>query len=108
LKTITDDAATTTAFVSGMKRALAFVRDHPDGALAIAGKEFPDLATPVLKASLQRSYDDQMWEYSGMISPAAIRTAESVVKAAGLLTQDVAYSEIVDMRYVTAKATGDR
>jgi NitT/TauT family transport system substrate-binding protein len=108
LKTITDDPVTTTAFVAGMKKALAFVRDHPEGALAVAAKEFPDLTAPILKASLQRSYDDQIWEYSGMITPAAIRTAEAVVKAAGLLTQDVAYSEIVDMRYVTAKTTGER
>jgi NitT/TauT family transport system substrate-binding protein len=72
--------------------------------MAIAAKEFPDLTPPILKASMQRSYDDYLWEFSGMVTPASVRTAEAVVKAAGLLTEDVAYGEIVDMRYVSGKA----
>jgi NitT/TauT family transport system substrate-binding protein len=100
LATITGDAATTKEFVLGMLKALAFIRDHHDGAIAAAAKEFPDLPAPVLKAAMQRAYDDQLWEYSGEISPAAVVTAENVVKTAGLLASDVPYNEIVDLRYV--------
>ncbi len=100
LATITGDAATTKEFVLGMLKALAFIRDHHDGAIAAAAKEFPDLPAPVLKAAMQRAYDDQLWEYSGEITPASVVTAENVVKTAGLLASDVPYSEIVDLRYV--------
>lgn len=43
-----------------------------------------------------------------MITPASVRTALAVVRAAGLLNQDVAYSEIVDVRYVNVKTMGAR
>jgi NitT/TauT family transport system substrate-binding protein len=100
LATVTSDPATTREFVAGVIRGLAFIRDHRDGALAAAAKEFPDISPPVLKASLDRSYDDKLWEWSGQISPSSVKTAESVVKAAGLLASDVPYNEIVDLRYV--------
>lgn len=100
LATITGDPVTTKAVVAGMTRGLAFVRDNHDGALAAAAKEFPDLTPAVLKAALQRAYDDHLWEWSGRISPAAVDMAESVVKTAGLLAETVPYNEIVDLRYV--------
>ena len=100
LATITGDPVTTKSFVAGMLKGLAFIRDNHDGALAACAKEFPDVSAPVLKASLQRAYDDKLWEWNGQISPAAVKTAESVVKTAGLLASDVPYAEIVDLRYV--------
>lgn len=103
LDTVTHDAATTRAFVAGMLKGLAFVRDHRDAATAIAAREFPDLTPPILNAAMQRSYDDQLWEWSGGITPQSIRTAEAVVKAAGLLTTDVAYGDVVDVRYLDTK-----
>ena len=51
LATITGDTATAKAFVSGMIRALAFMRDNRDGAIAAAAKEFPDLTPAILRAS---------------------------------------------------------
>jgi NitT/TauT family transport system substrate-binding protein len=100
LATITGDAATTKEFVAGMIRALAFIRDNHDGATAAAAKEFPDLTPVLLKASMKRAYDDKLWEWSGQITPGSVKTAEAVVKEAGLLANDVPYSEIVDMRFV--------
>jgi NitT/TauT family transport system substrate-binding protein len=100
LSTITSDPAGTKAFVLGMIRGLAFVRDNHDGAIAAAMKEFPDVTLPIMKASMQRAYDDKLWEWSGRITPGAVKTAEAVVKEAGLLKDDVAYDEIVDLRYV--------
>jgi NitT/TauT family transport system substrate-binding protein len=98
--TITGDAVTARAFVRGMIAGMAFIRDHHDGALAAAQKEFPDLAPPVLKAALQRAYDDNLWEWSGTITPASVKTAESVVEAAGLLANDVPFDQLVDLRFV--------
>jgi NitT/TauT family transport system substrate-binding protein len=100
LSAITSDPVNTKAFVMGVVRGLAFVRDNRDGAMAAAAKEFPDLSAPILKASMQRAYDDKLWEWSGRISPAAVKTAEAVVKEAGLLKNYVPYNEIIDLRYV--------
>lgn len=41
LGTVTGDPGTTRAFVDGMIKGLAFIRDNHDGAAAIAAKEFP-------------------------------------------------------------------
>src|SRR5579883_181991 len=98
--TITGDPATTRAFVAGMLKGLAFIRDNRDEATAIAAKEFPDVTAPILRASMRRAYDDSLWEFSGMITPGSVKTAEAVVKAAGLLSREVAYDQIVDVRYV--------
>jgi NitT/TauT family transport system substrate-binding protein len=100
LATITNDAPTTKEFVLGIIHGMAFIRDNHAGALAAAAKEFPDVPAPILKASLQRAYDDKLWEWSGQITPASVVTAEDVVKTAGLLASDVPYNEIVDLRYV--------
>jgi NitT/TauT family transport system substrate-binding protein len=100
LSTITSDPAGTKAFVLGMIRGMAFVRDNHDGAIAAAMKEFPDVTAPIMKASMQRAYDDKLWEWSGRITPDAVKTAEAVVKEAGLLKDDVAYNEIIDLRYL--------
>ena len=100
LNTITSDPAGTKTFVAGMIKGMAYIRDNHAGALAVAQKEFPDLAPAMVQAAMKRAYDDKLWEWSGNITPAAVVTAESVVKAAGLLAADVPYSEIVDLRYV--------
>ena len=100
LNTITSDPGTTKAFVNGMIKGMAFVRDNHDGAMAVAMKEFPDVTPPIMKASMQRAYDDKLWEWSGRITPGAVKTAEAVVKEAGLLKDDVPYNDIIDLRYV--------
>jgi NitT/TauT family transport system substrate-binding protein len=101
--TIDNDTATVRTFVNGMLRGLALVRDHHDEAQAIAAKEFPDLTPAEIKAALDRAYSDQIWEFSGKITPESVKTAESVVEAAGLLTGDVPYAEIVDPEFFNPK-----
>jgi NitT/TauT family transport system substrate-binding protein len=100
LSTITGDPVGTKAFVLGMVRGMAYIRDNHDGAFAAAMKEFPDVTPAIMKASMQRAYDDKLWEWSGEITPGAVKTAEAVVKEAGLLKDDVAYNEIIDLRFV--------
>jgi NitT/TauT family transport system substrate-binding protein len=98
--TITNDPVTARSFVRGMIAGMAFIRDHHDGALAAAQKEFPELSPSVLKTALQRAYDDKLWEWSGTITRASVKTAESVVETAGLLANDVPFDELVDLRFV--------
>lgn len=101
--TINGDTATVRAFVNGMLRGLALVRDHRDETRAIAAKEYPDLTPSELKAALDRAYNDNIWEFSGKITPDSVKTAEAVVEAAGLLTADVPYAEIVDPQFFEPK-----
>ena len=100
LSTITGDPAGTKAFVLGMVRGMAFVRDNHDGAIAVAMKEFPDVTPAIMKLAMQRAYDDKLWDWSGQITPGAVKTAEAVVKEAGLLKDYVPYDEIIDLRFV--------
>jgi NitT/TauT family transport system substrate-binding protein len=96
---VMSDLPAARSFVTGMKRALAFVRDRRDETLAIAAKEFPDMTPSELASSMARAYADQLWEWSGKITPDSVKTAEDVVIAAGLLAAEVPYQEIVDPQF---------
>jgi NitT/TauT family transport system substrate-binding protein len=98
-QTIDGDPQGVQAFVTGMKRGLAFVRDHRPETEAIAAKEFPDMTPGELHASLARAYDDELWEWDGRITRASVKTAEDVVIAAGLLAAQVPYDEIIDPQF---------
>ena len=64
------------------------------------------MALDDLKATLDRSFADDMWSKDGTISPAAWDTAKAVVMGAGILKADVKYDEIIDMSFVESlKAT---
>ena len=58
------------------------------------------MALEDLRATLDRSFRDEMWSKDGMISKDAWATAKSVVREAGILKSDVAYEEIIDMSFV--------
>ena len=93
-------------FVRGMMKGLKFVHDNHDEAAEIAKTQFPTMALDDLKATLDRSFADDMWSQDGTISPAAWDTAKSVVMGAGILKVDVKYDEIIDMSFVNGlKAT---
>jgi NitT/TauT family transport system substrate-binding protein len=53
-----------------------------------------------LKATLNRSFADNLWSKDGTVSRASWDTAKSVVMGAGILKKDVKYDEIIDMTYV--------
>lgn len=96
-------------FTRAVIKSLALVRDDHDAALAVARKEFPTLDPALLKTTLDRSYADSLWEYTGRITPQSVDTALAVVRAAGVLKdQDkpVQYSSIVDMTYVDKLSSG--
>jgi NitT/TauT family transport system substrate-binding protein len=100
LDTIQKDPGLVNAFVRGMMKSLKFVADNHDESVEIAKKQFPTMALDDLKATLDRSFADEMWSKDGVVSRPAWETAKSVVMGAGLLTVDVKYDEIIDMSFV--------
>ncbi len=87
-------------FVRGMMKGLKFLYADKNGAAEIAKKHFPTMALEDLKATLDRSFADNMWSKDGMISREAWETGKAVVMGAGMLKIDVKYDEIIDMSFV--------
>jgi NitT/TauT family transport system substrate-binding protein len=87
-------------FVKGMVKGLKFLYADPNGAAEVAKKQFPTMPLEDLKATLDRSFKDQMWSKDGMISKEAWATGSAVVREAGILKADVKYEEIIDMSFV--------
>jgi NitT/TauT family transport system substrate-binding protein len=88
------------AFVRGMMKSLQFVEGNHDESAELAKRQFPTMALDDLKATLGRSFADDLWSKDGTISRASWDTAKAVVTGAGLLKIDVKYDEIIDMSYV--------
>ncbi|MBV8109933.1 MAG: ABC transporter substrate-binding protein [Hyphomicrobiales bacterium] len=87
-------------FVKGMVKGLKFLYANPSEAAEIAKQQFPTMALEDLKATLDRSFKDQMWSKDGLISKEAWATGSAVVREAGILKTDVKYEEIIDMSFV--------
>jgi len=87
-------------FVRGMMKGLKFLHADRSGAADIAKKQFPTMALDDLKATLDRSFADDMWSADGLISRAAWDTGKAVVMDAGILKTDVTYDDIIDMSFV--------
>lgn len=97
---VASDPATVEVFVRSLIRGLQFTHDHPDDASAIARQEFPTMPLDDMKATLTRSFADELWSKTGLVSEQGWTTAEDVVLAAGLLKQEVPYNAIIDMSFV--------
>jgi NitT/TauT family transport system substrate-binding protein len=89
-------------FVRGVVKGLKFTDTHHEEALAVAKKEFPTMSLEDLKATIDRSFADEMWSKDGTISRKAWDTAEAVVLGATILKQPVPYDDIIDMQFVKA------
>jgi NitT/TauT family transport system substrate-binding protein len=100
LDTIQKDPELVRAFVRGMVKGLKFTYAQPDQAAEIAKKQFPTMAIEDLRATLDRSFKDELWSKDGMISRQAWDTGSAVVREAGILKSDVKYDEIIDMSFV--------
>jgi NitT/TauT family transport system substrate-binding protein len=100
LDTIQKEPELVRGFVRGMMKALKFVYGNRDEAAAVAKQQFPTMPLDDLKATLDRSFADELWSKDGDISHAAWDTAKAVVMGAGLLKTDVAYDDIIDMSFV--------
>jgi NitT/TauT family transport system substrate-binding protein len=105
LDSIQKDPELVRAFVRGMVKGLKFTYAQPDAAADVAKKNFPTMPLDDLKATLDRSFKDEMWSRDGMISRAAWDTGSAVVREAGILKSDVKYEEIIDMSFVESVRT---
>jgi NitT/TauT family transport system substrate-binding protein len=92
-------------FVRGMMKSLKFVDGNHDESAELAKRQFPTMALDDLKATLSRSFADDLWSKDGTVSRASWDTAKAVVMGAGLLKTDVKYDEIIDMSYVDSLKT---
>jgi NitT/TauT family transport system substrate-binding protein len=104
LNSIKNDPATVQKFVAGVVRALHFAYENQAGATAIAKQEFPTMASDDLKATIDRTYADEIWSKDGSVTKDSWKTAQSVVLAAGLLAKPVPYDDIIDMQFVDSLA----
>jgi NitT/TauT family transport system substrate-binding protein len=100
LDSIQKDPELARTFVRGVMKALKFLYANKDESADIAKKQFPTMPLGDLKATLDRSFADEMWSKDGMISPKAWDTAKAVVMGAGILKADIKYDEIIDMSFV--------
>ncbi|GGA33879.1 ABC transporter substrate-binding protein [Paenibacillus physcomitrellae] len=98
---ITKDPDTVQKFVEGIQKGLEFLRDNKEESMEIAKEEFPTMKPDLLEATIDRSYKDQLWEYTGQITEESVKNALAVVQAAGLLKDDtIGYDDIIDTRFV--------
>ncbi|AYD04859.1 nitrate/sulfonate/bicarbonate ABC transporter substrate-binding protein (plasmid) [Neorhizobium sp. NCHU2750] len=95
-ESIDKDPELVRGFVKAVARGLKFTNDHHDEAAEIAHLEFPTMPLEDVKATLDRSFADNIWSEDGSITPASWTTAKSVVMDAGILKQDVPYSDVID------------
>jgi len=68
LDSIQKDPELVRAFVRGMVKGLKFTYAQPDAAADVAKKNFPTMPLEDLKATLDRSFRDEMWSKDGMIT----------------------------------------
>jgi NitT/TauT family transport system substrate-binding protein len=100
LDTIRKEPELVRAFVRGMAKSLKFLYANPAETSEIAKAQFPTMPIDDLRATLDRSFKDELWSRDGIISPASWTTASAVVREAGILKADIKYDEIIDMRFV--------
>ncbi len=100
LDSIQKEPDTVLGFVRGVIKGLRETYAHPDEATAIAQKEFPTMPPEALKATLDRTFADELWSHDGMVSEASWTTAQKVVRGADILKADVPYDAIIDMQFV--------
>lgn len=100
LDTVQKEPELVRGFVRGMVKGLNFLYANKGESAEIAKKQFPTMPLDDLKATLDRSFADQILSTDGVISRAAWDTAKAVVTGAGILKTDVKYEEIIDMSFV--------
>lgn len=104
LDSIEKTPAIAESFVRAVMAGLRYTHENHEGAAAVSKAEFPTMPADDLKATLDRSFADEMWSPDGLISRQSWDTAKDVVTSAGILKQDIPYEAIIDMRFVPKTA----
>jgi NitT/TauT family transport system substrate-binding protein len=100
LDSIQKEPAVVRDFVRGMVKGLKLLYSDPKQASEIAKAQFPTMPIEDLRATLDRSFADEMWSRDGTISRQSWATARAVVREAGILKVNIEYDEIIDMSFV--------
>jgi NitT/TauT family transport system substrate-binding protein len=87
-------------FVTGVVKGLKFTYAQPEEAAKIAKAEFPTMPLEDLKATLDRTFADELWSKDGLVTAESWTTGAAVVLAAGILKAPVPYDDIIDMQFV--------
>lgn len=101
---ITDEPELVADFVVAVMRALEAVHADPELASAVAQQEFPTMEPDELQATIDRSFEDDLWSPDGTISRQSWESMHAVVRQIGALQTDVPYEDIIDMSFVEAAA----
>jgi NitT/TauT family transport system substrate-binding protein len=97
---IKKDPQTVQNFVKAIVEVLNKVKDDKAFVMAQAKAEFPTMADDALKASVDRTYADQLWSADGMISEKALNNDMDVMAKTGIFTDKYTYDQLVDMQFV--------
>jgi NitT/TauT family transport system substrate-binding protein len=99
LETVQNDPKLVEGFVRSVARGLKAAYADPAAAADFARREWPTAPAQDLKATLDRSFADELWSHDGMISAASWDTAHRIVRSADILKTDVPYDAIIDMQF---------
>ena len=107
LDVIQKDPKLVASFVRGVLRGLQYCNAHPKDAAEVAETWFPTMPAAYVTATIDRTVADKLWSADGTISEQSWKTAEAVVRSAGLLKTDVPYDKVIDMQFVK-QATSEK
>ena len=102
LKTVNEDPKTVKSFVRAIIRGSRFATDpkNREELRKVGQKEMPTLKDADFNAILDSAYDHKLWSTDGQITPEMWKTALAVVRSTGMLEKDIAYDDVIDMRFV--------
>jgi NitT/TauT family transport system substrate-binding protein len=89
------DPAMLAQFGAGMNAALAYIQSNPDGAVAVAKKEFPTLDPAVVEAAVKRMIAEGVYPTTIEITPEALKLGLDTQIALGNLAAQPDYKSFV-------------
>jgi NitT/TauT family transport system substrate-binding protein len=97
-KNVDPDAAQ--RFVNGLQQALEYMQTNPEGAAAIARKEFPTLEPAIVDAAVKRMLTEGVYPKNVQISKAALESAMATQIALGNLQSQPDYDTFIVQKYI--------
>lgn len=92
------------AVVSAIAKAIAFVRNDFEGALAVAKSEFGDVPEPVLRSALKRILEDNVVPRSVALDELAWNKSVDIRRKLGEIKGPATFAENVDMNFAKQAA----
>ncbi len=92
------------AAVNAISKAMKYIHQNFEGALAVAKQEFPEIKEPVLREALKRIIEEKTTPISPVLTKEAWDRAISLRKEIGDLHSSGSYEENVDMTFAKKAA----